>query len=75
METRFDSSENNSTLGLLLRDSSPSTASTLSIGGGSEESHFEARNLEIIEGGNSRATDQPEATAVTLDLDTTTSVI
>ena len=46
-----------------------------SLGGGSE-SHFEARNLEIIEGGSSRAVDnQPEATAVTLDLDTTTSVI
>ena len=43
---------------------------TQSIGAGSE-SHFEARNLEIIE--NSR--EQPETGAVTLDLDMTTSVI
>ena len=50
---------------------------TQSIGGGSE-SHFEARNLEIIDNGGGRG-DQPGtaagASAVTLDLDTTTSVI
>ena len=53
---------------------------TQSIGGGSE-SHFEARNLEIIDngGGGGGRGDQPgtaaAASAVTLDLDTTTSVI
>ena len=50
-----------------------STKNHQSIGGGSE-SHFEARNLEIIDRGV-EGDEAANAAAVTLDLDTTTSVI